>query len=623
VFLATETPPRERFLVRVTLHMDDGPLYANAFVSRRVAPTYGGQVQSGVGVQFFAMPERAKRRWDAFISSLAGAGMSSDGEERVASFLVKLPDVDKLREFFERALRMQSLYMVTEALRPVGSRVAVVMIHPQTEAEFVLAGQISRVRVERPRGLEVKIDHLPTYEHASFGRFLAGEDPLAATPLPSLTLPDVDEEFALPGPETRFPRFPPELPPILRSSAPPPLNPYRSSPPRGPTGDLMRAVSVDLGGPLIEEGVEIAIEDSFEWDEAGEDLVLDVDLSAIEGEDLSELRAERGLRMTSNLPRVTDPADTPATYEDELPSELVDLASMMVGTNDPTVDGAATQLATPQKLNVVEKRAPSAPRVRRVSRPRVLTDDDDEDSEARLPVAQDPITGDLFKEKTQPPMPRRVITADVNPTDHDDEPATAPDPAEKPPDPTGRIKVPIAEQDTDRGTPLADLTTRSSPIDPTVDPDDDEAPTDVARKAHLTCRACHDTTVIETGPVPGELALLARHEIFRCRDCHRFVSAVRLSPPEAIAAARAKARETTVERHVPVHMLFDVADLATPPRCPTCTSVVRTSKVAKTIESAMEDLPAKTVMSNLKCSKCDHLGMVVEPVSAKPRSKSK
>ena len=38
IFLATERPPRERFLVRVVIQLPDGALFANAFVSRSVPP---------------------------------------------------------------------------------------------------------------------------------------------------------------------------------------------------------------------------------------------------------------------------------------------------------------------------------------------------------------------------------------------------------------------------------------------------------------------------------------------------------------------------------------------------------------------------------------------------------
>jgi hypothetical protein len=385
VFLATPNPPRERFLVRVTLHLPDGPLEANGFVSRRVPPS--DTVLPGVGLQFFAMAEPTRRRWEQYITWLSGSGVASDVDDGFATFVIKLPDVEKLRDLVDRALRSSNLYIMTPLLRPVGSAVAVVLVHPESQAEFVLKGKVARVRVEQPRGLEVAADAVPPADYPALGRFLIGADPYAATPLPipepvpasdapraagwpggqppNLHSPLPDDPYGLlpapvrpllPGsplpPSRAGDAYPPaagmlgpgmlpgalppgalrpaQLPPgvlpprlpfspdmLPRSVAQAPLAPARALPPgelrpparleaRTPfspgmqgSGDLPRAISLDMGGPLLDENDDIPIEASFDWGSVGDEVVLDVDLSEIDGEDLAELAAEGGVRVTS------------------------------------------------------------------------------------------------------------------------------------------------------------------------------------------------------------------------------------------------------------------------------------------------------------------------------------
>jgi hypothetical protein len=67
---------------------------------------------------------------------------------------------------------------------------------------------------------------------------------------------------------------------------------------------------------------------------------------------------------------------------------------------------------------------------------------------------------------------------------------------------------------------------------------------------------------------------------------------------------------------VPIDLAFEVADLARPPRCPTCRSAVRLTKPLRTIELALADLATHPdvpiALDKLTCSRCDRLGLVLE-----------
>src|SRR5688572_18487520 len=67
LFIATDDPPRERYLLQLNIQIPSGPLPATAFVAR----TAQGR-NSGVGVQFFALSAQSKERWDSFIFELSG-----------------------------------------------------------------------------------------------------------------------------------------------------------------------------------------------------------------------------------------------------------------------------------------------------------------------------------------------------------------------------------------------------------------------------------------------------------------------------------------------------------------------------------------------------------------------
>lgn len=213
LFLATDNPPRERYLVQLSIKLPTGTLPATAFVSRTVGP--GGKRPAGVGVQFFALSAASKERWDTFVYDLAGltppkqrtrdlARRAPDG----ATFLIKLKNEDRLQEFYERNVTTNGLYMATPVIKETGAEIALVVIHPDSEQEFILTGRVARVCTEAPKGMDIKLS-CSDEEKAAFLEFVTtGLGPQApdppATPnpehrervdrLPSVTSDEIDTE---------------------------------------------------------------------------------------------------------------------------------------------------------------------------------------------------------------------------------------------------------------------------------------------------------------------------------------------------------------------------------------------------------------------------------------------
>lgn len=169
LFLATQDPPRDRHLVQLLVYLPEGPIKVAATVMRTVKARVDHE--EGVGVQFFALSEDAKRRWDDFVFALQrttpprGIARPRLDEKKPAiteppaatgaTFLVKLKTVERLREFAQTHLQSGGTVLFTPVLRAAGEHVTLVCVHPRTDEEFHLPGVVHKVHAERPKRLEI------------------------------------------------------------------------------------------------------------------------------------------------------------------------------------------------------------------------------------------------------------------------------------------------------------------------------------------------------------------------------------------------------------------------------------------------------------------------------------
>lgn len=279
IFLATDEVIKERFLVQLLIHLPDGALNANAVVSRTVQTAE----LNGIGVQFFAQSASSKRRWDEFVFGLTGQ-MVTPGHDKAswsigapdrATYLVKLKDRRRLREFQEKNVNKGGLYLATPVIKEAGAEVALIIIHPETEQEYLLTGRVERVCLEAPKGMEISIPPLDVNSKQRFLSFIdTGQSPEAIAALPPSSPPRA------PTPLHRAPSFGGDLP-------------YAFPPEVTTSEDLSIDITVDLS----------ALEDSaqFGWEDVGvEDLVIDFDVTDPEDE------------ATREIP--TDDLNTPAEF---------------------------------------------------------------------------------------------------------------------------------------------------------------------------------------------------------------------------------------------------------------------------------------------------------------------
>lgn len=235
LFLNTQTELNERQLLQLVIALPTGPLSATAVVSHKKSrPT------PGVGLQLFALSSASKSRWDEYVYGLDSAGtapLPSTTAPDTATFLIKLKNVNRLLEFYDRNVRAGAVYLTTPVLREQGAKIALNIIHPDSEEEWVLTGTIAGVCMDTPKGMEIHLDRMSDSDIAQF------------------------REYVTTG---MRPERVPSAPKVPDSVGPPP------SPPDGPSEDISIDIVVD----------EDALEDStqFVWrDVKDDDLVIDFD----------------------------------------------------------------------------------------------------------------------------------------------------------------------------------------------------------------------------------------------------------------------------------------------------------------------------------------------------------
>jgi hypothetical protein len=74
VFVAMESPPPVRELVRIRVELPSGPLVVHAVVVRIVEDALG---RAGVGLRFFALGGQERLAWEAFVGSVVHAAQAA------------------------------------------------------------------------------------------------------------------------------------------------------------------------------------------------------------------------------------------------------------------------------------------------------------------------------------------------------------------------------------------------------------------------------------------------------------------------------------------------------------------------------------------------------------------
>lgn len=172
LFLAMPNPPKENHVVLLTVHLPDAPFETMAIVARRVLD---GD-HEGAGVKLYCLASDAKARWDHFIESISGKDVSlkprATTASSSASFLVQLESAVEIEQFFNRHVRQGQLVHVTPALKQLGAEVLLVLVHPDTQREFVVRAVVAELYPDRPMRMGIRFVDVDMAKRIEFRHFL-------------------------------------------------------------------------------------------------------------------------------------------------------------------------------------------------------------------------------------------------------------------------------------------------------------------------------------------------------------------------------------------------------------------------------------------------------------------
>ena len=191
LFLITDKPPGERMLVKVEIAMPDGViLTAPAMVVwTRPSPDGNGR-PAGVGLQFYGIGKDETSVWQRFVNELKEEArrrpftpapqMDPDPEHgrrrhgrHVATFKIRPRSLARLHEMYTRDISRNGMFIVTDQLIPVGEKINVDVVHPDTHEKFVLVCVVRRAMRDPGRtGLGVEFVDMDDDRRALFQHFI-------------------------------------------------------------------------------------------------------------------------------------------------------------------------------------------------------------------------------------------------------------------------------------------------------------------------------------------------------------------------------------------------------------------------------------------------------------------
>jgi|GEM_PF-1791381 len=187
--------PGELVQLLVILPDDDRTLRALATVERVVTPDEasfcGGM--PGMGLRFFMMDSRLLQRWRAYLEGVARVTLPRtpnpeavehrlpEEEARRAQprkqgrFRVRIADEASLRSFYTDNVSRGGMFLATDDVRALGTRLSLIVRHPVSGRQFPLAAEVRWTRKasdEGPAGMGVQLLGSDTGREEDFLRFI-------------------------------------------------------------------------------------------------------------------------------------------------------------------------------------------------------------------------------------------------------------------------------------------------------------------------------------------------------------------------------------------------------------------------------------------------------------------
>lgn len=181
IFVVCSDPPPVSHALLLTVLLENGSFDAMATVARRVDARH--DQQGGVGLRFFCLGTPARRRWDDYIGTVERPTLRARPRPTPtgACFMIQPRDAAALLDFFEDIVLARSVVHVTPALRQIGARVEVVLVHPVTHEEISFEAEVASWSPDDPMRMGVRMAPVDKAKRAAFRAFL-GPTPGAGSP---------------------------------------------------------------------------------------------------------------------------------------------------------------------------------------------------------------------------------------------------------------------------------------------------------------------------------------------------------------------------------------------------------------------------------------------------------
>lgn len=221
IFIRTDSPFALRQLLQVEIVLPNTRQHLKilAMVAHRLSAEEAadrGRIP-GMGLNLYGLGHAAREAWEDFIAAAEAAHDAAHGgsaaelaravlepirrahPRTLITLRAQIPSVDTMYAMLTRDLSEGGTFLQTDVAPAPGTRVVVVLIHPDDGSEFSMPGTVARVVEEPPseRGVGVAFDALSDPQRAAFRRFIESGLPMLDDILAGEILIETDDPLLL------------------------------------------------------------------------------------------------------------------------------------------------------------------------------------------------------------------------------------------------------------------------------------------------------------------------------------------------------------------------------------------------------------------------------------------
>jgi len=197
LFIKTKEPLPPQSVIEIKLFLPDeeNPLSAVGEVVHIITPEFAEEKgwNPGMGVHLIDFEETVQKQLERYIHKRAQEQPWTIMERRrhpraVIRMKVRFPDLTTLIENYAKDLSQGGIFIPTNDPKPVGTEIALTLIHPDTGEEIALQSEVVRVVTESEAhdkrdkrlvpGMGVKFINLSEAQQSALAKFLAVEYPV-------------------------------------------------------------------------------------------------------------------------------------------------------------------------------------------------------------------------------------------------------------------------------------------------------------------------------------------------------------------------------------------------------------------------------------------------------------